>query len=193
MTLAAVFDKFTHAWRMRIEPVSARARLAWQQRTRREQAGLRSAALLVLAALIWVLALSPALQTVEQARRTLPALQAQATQLNSVILEAQALSRGRSGVLSPQDTEDALTSTLRTAGLDATIQSARGETGQAQWQVQFTNASASRIVEWMAGLPFVVQVQTHEVNLVRSNVDGRDRPGQLSGTVILTLAAQEAS
>jgi general secretion pathway protein M len=161
----------------------------------REQRLLRIGALLLAAALIWAAWLNPAIRTIRQARVQLPALQAQAAQLDAIVLEAQALGRGRSGALSAAETEAALRDSLRSVGLDGV--SVLGTPDGAaprdqQWQVQFTNAPAGLIMEWMASLPFVARLQTRRVELARSNVDGRDRPGQLSGVIVLTLAPQEA-
>lgn len=193
MTFTALFSRVDQAGRARLEPIARRARLAWLQRSPREQKLLRAAALLIVAALLWMLAISPAMQTIAKAQRTLPVLQSQATQLDAVILEAQALGRGRSGALPADETEAALKATLQSAGLEATSVLTSHDAEHTHWQVQFTNAPAVRIVEWMAGLPFVVQVQTREVSLARSNVDGRDRPGQLSGTIVLALTQAEGS
>lgn len=196
MRFTSMLTQFEQAWRARLSPVTNQARAVWQQRTPREQALLRGAALLVGALLLWMIGLGPALHTVQQARQQLPALQAQATQLDAILLEAQALGRGRSGAMPASDAELALQASLRSVGLDTVSVLSRPETpvpGEAHWQVRFTNASAGRVVEWMANLPFVVQVQTRHVELARSNVDGRDRPGQLSGVIVLALRSQEAS
>lgn len=196
MTFNTMLTQFDRAWRARLSPVTSQARAVWQQRTPREQALLRGAGLLVGALLLWTIGLRPALHTVQQARQQLPVLQAQATQLDAILLEAQALGRGRSGAMPAGDTERALQASLRSVGLDTFSALSRPETtvpGETQWQVRFTNAPAGRIVEWMANLPFVVQVQTRHVELARSNVDGRDRPGQLSGVIVLALTPQEAS
>lgn len=194
MTFAARLAELDEAVRARLRPFAHQARAAWQQRTSREQNFLRVGALLVVAVLVWVLALSPALQTVQTARQQLPLLQAQSARLGAVILEAQALTQSRSGVIPVADTEPALLSSLRSAGLD-TVSTLSRPVGVAakemQWQVQFANAPAGRIMEWMSNLPFVAQLQTLRVDLARSTLDGRDRPGQLDGVIVLTLIRQQ--
>lgn len=190
MSLASRWSRFEQASRTRFEPLAAQAREAWQRRTPREQKLLRGGALLLAAALLWTVGLKPALENIGNARSQLPALQAQASRLNAVILEAKALDRGRSGALSAEETEQALRASLGSAGLDSLAQfgpHTDGEAGQPQWRVRFDNAPAGRIVEWMSSLPFVAQVQTRQATLERSVVDGRDRPGQLTGTIVLAM------
>lgn len=196
MTFTSILTEHGAALRARFEPFARQTRAAWQQRTQREQALLRGGALLLVAVLLWVVALRPALQTIQTARQQLPVLQAQTARLGAVILEAEALTRRRSGTLPASDTEQALQTSLRAAGLETVSILSRSDgvaAKQAQWQVQFANAPAGRIMEWMTNLPFVAQMQTRRVDLARSNVDGRDRPGQLSGVVVLVLTPQGKS
>ncbi|HEY9571981.1 MAG TPA: type II secretion system protein GspM [Pusillimonas sp.] len=193
MTFTTLFTELDGALRTRMGPLAHRIRAVWQQRTPREQALLRGGAILLIVALFWVLALRPASQTIQAAHQQLPLLQAQAARLGEVILEAKALARGRSGIIPAGDTEQALQTSLRAVGLEtvSVLSRPNGAAAKAtQWQVQFVNAPAGRVMEWMANLPFVVQMQTHRVDLARSNVNGRDRPGQLSGLVVLTQTSQ---
>lgn len=188
--------KFDQTWREGLEPLANQARTAWQHKTSRERGLLLGGGLLLVAVLLWVVALRPALHTVQNARQQLPALLAQTSELDAVILEAQALGRGRSGTMQASDTEQALQASLRNAGLVTVSVLSRSDSAapdETQWQVQFSNAPAGRILEWMASMPFVAQVRTRQVDLARSNVDGRDRPGQLSGVIVLTLTSPEAS
>ena len=169
------------------------ARNAWRQRTPREQALLRGAVLLIFLAVLWTVGVRPALQTVQRAHQQLPVLQAEAAQLSAVLLEAKALGRGRSGTLSVPATEAALTASLDDAGLDqvSVFSRAEGPASEAgQWQVQFIRAPAGRVIEWVSRLPLVAQVQIREADLARSVVDGRDRPGQLDGRIIVAMPAK---
>ncbi|MGB3290818.1 MAG: type II secretion system protein GspM [Burkholderiaceae bacterium] len=193
MTLATLWTEFDDALRARLEPLARQARAAWQQRTRRERILLRTAALLLAALLLWTIALRPALHAVQAARQQLPVLQAQTARLGAVILEAEALARGRSGSIPAGDVEQALRSSLRAAGLEAVSDLSRPDGaagGETLWQLSFVNAPAGRIMGWMANLPFLAQMQTRKVDLARSIVDGRDRPGLLGGAIILAPAPQ---
>lgn len=195
MKLAGTLSSLEQSLRARFEPLAGQARQAWLRRTPREQKLLRGGALLLAAALLWLVGLKPALESIALARAQLPALQAQASRLDAVILEAQALSRGRSGAMSADETEQALRASLGSAGLDTLAEFSRladARPGETQWQVRFTNAPAGRIVEWMSSLPFVAQVQTRQADLARSIVDGRDRPGQLTGAIVLAMPEEAA-
>jgi len=195
MSIRDTLSRFGQSLRARLEPLAEQGRLAWKRRTRREQTLLRGGALLLAAALLWTIGLKPALERIDSARAQLPVLQAQASRLDAIILEARALDRGRSGAMSADETGQALQASLRSAGLDSLSEFSRltdTAPDEAQWQVRFANAPAGRIVEWMSSLPFVAQVQTRQVDLARSNVDGRDRPGQLTGAIVLALATKEA-
>lgn len=195
MSIAATMSRLEQSLRMRLEPLSGQARDAWRRRTAREQGLLRWGALLLAAALLWAAGLQPALERIRIAQAQLPALQAQASRLDALILEAQALDRGRSGTMTAEETGQALEASLRSAGLDALSRFSGAPdavNAGTQWRISFANAPAGRIVEWMSSLPYVAQVRTVQVDLARSNVDGRDRPGQLTGTVLLSLPAKEA-
>lgn len=196
MTFATWLVELDEAVRARLRPLAHQVRVAWQQKTPREQNLLRVGALLIVALLVWGLALSPALQTIQTARQQLPVLQAQSVRLGAILLEAQALARRPSGTLPAADIEPALRSSLRAAGLDtvSVLSRLEGVTAkEMQWQVQFTNAPAGRLMEWISNLSFVAQAQILQVDLARSTVDGRDRPGQLDGVIVLALTRQGKS
>ena len=196
MMFTAKLKESAYAWQARLTPFAGQARAFWKLRSPREQAFLLAGALLLIAVLLWVLALRPAMQTIQSAQQRLPVLQAQAAQLAAVILEAKALGDSRRGVMPAGDTEQALLNSLRTAGLDTVSVLGRPtnvDPAQMQWRVELANAPAGRVMEWLANLPFMVQTQTQLVDLARSNVDGRDRPGQLSGVVVLAIQQAKAS
>lgn len=193
MSFANLSSRFQQNLRTRLQPLYEQAGAAWQRRSPREQKLVRTGGLLLVAALVWTVGVQPALERVRSAHAQLPALQAQASRLDAIILEAQALDRGRSGVLSAQETEQALQASLHSAGLDGLSEFSRPDNAagaETQWRIDFSNAPAGRVVEWMSSLPFVAQVQTRRVDLARSNVDGRDRPGQLTGNVVLAMPAE---
>lgn len=192
MSITATMSRMEQAFRSRLAPVSEQAQTAWRQRTAREQTLLRWGALLLAVAVVWLIGLQPALEQVGNANKQLPQLQAQASRLDAIILEAQALDRGRSGMLSVDETEQALRASLVSAGLETLSQFRPEADALATWRISFTNAAAGRVVEWLSGLPYVAQVKTEYVDLARSNVDGRDRPGQLTGVVVLAMPAREA-
>jgi general secretion pathway protein M len=190
MTAALRLQALLARGRERCAPLAGRMRTAWQQRSARERRLLSVAALLLAALLLWRIGLRPALDTIRHARQQLPVLQAQAAQLSTVIIEAQALGRQRIGTLPADATAQALQEGLHGAGLDGVSQFSAlpgAAAGKAQWRVSFTRAPAGRVMAWLAGLPAIAQVQVGALGLARSVVDGRERPGLLSGEVMLGL------
>lgn len=192
MSMADTISRIEQSFRTRLEPIGRQARAAWMQRTPRERSLLRSAALVLGVALLWLVGIQPGLERVRSAHAQLPVLQSQASRLDAIILEAKALDRGRSGTLSLDETEQALRGSLSSSGLVDLSRFSASADAQAQWQIEFANAPAGRLVEWMSGLPYVAQVRTVQVSLARSNINGRDRPGLLTGTVILAMPDAEA-
>lgn len=192
MSFPAALLRIQNAVRTRLEPLSEQAGAAWRQRTAREQTLLRAGAIVFAAALLWLIGLQPALKRVQYAQQQLPLLQAQASRLDAMILEAKALDRGRSGVMSVEETEQALRSSLASSGLDSVSQFHTEPDMKGAWRIAFTQAPANRLVEWLSRLPYVAQLKVDHVDLARSNVDGRDLPGQLTGVVIMAMPVRGA-
>lgn len=164
----------------------------WAQRAPRERRLLRLGAAAVLAALLWWAGLEPAIRSIADANERLPRLRHDAAQLDALLLEAQHLERRRSGRLASADMEQALAATLVQSALDAeTILSAPDDSAAgAQWEVRFHDVGAGVLMEWLAGLPAHLPVAVVSVDLSRSRVEGRDRPGHVSGKVLLKAAAE---
>lgn len=193
MTFAARLTELNNAVHERLQPLASQIRTAWEQRTPREQTLLRAGALLLMAVLLWELVLGPSWRTIQKAREQLPILQAQSAQLGAIILEAQALTRKRTGSLPAGEAEPALHASLQAAGLETVSRLTRpaGATDQeTQWQVQFTNAPAGRIIEWLNNVTVMAPIQTVRVDLTRSILNDRERPGQLDGLIVLKLLPQ---
>lgn len=182
------------AWQARLDDARQRARAFWLQRTLRERRLLTVAAVLLGIWLLWAIAVRPALSTVEDSRKTLPALRADAAQVQALIIEAQALQRGRAMVQDAEAVQAALGASLQRAGLSQASVERLSENAAglaARWVVRIEEASATRVVDWLASLAFLLQLETRQVDLARSQVDGRERAGLLSGTVELALPAKE--
>jgi len=191
MSAQSAFVRARQSLRLKLEPLAEQSSATWHRLSKRERNLLRVAACMVAVALIWLFSLQPALDEVRKANERLPLLQSQSSQLDAIILEAKALDRGRSGKLSVAETEEALRASLVTVGLDDLIQFTTSVETPLNWQIRFTNAPANRLIDWLANLPYVARVKTVSVDLARSNVDGRDRPGQLSGTVVIAMPTPE--
>jgi general secretion pathway protein M len=181
-------------WQARLESARQRARAFWLQRTPRERRLLTAAGALVCVWLLWAAALRPALNAVDEGRTKLPALRANLAQVQALIIEAQVLQRGRAQVQDVESVQTALAASLQRAGLNQASVERQAETGAgvaARWAVSFDQAPASRVVEWLSSLAFLLQLETRQVDLARSQVDGRDRAGLLTGRVDLVMPAKE--
>jgi general secretion pathway protein M len=187
-------NQATAPWRQQFDLLKRAADTWWLQRTSQERRLLCLCAVVVVTALAWTLGLRPALNTIEQSRELLPRLRAQTAQVDTLILEARSLQRSQSGKIDPANLPQALRASLRRAGLEETA--TLSQTGQPsnnsprQWEITMHNANATRLMEWLAGLPYLLQVQTQVVELKRASIDGRDRPGHVSGRVIVQLPEQ---
>lgn len=183
-------------WRQQLDALKQQYVSWWKERTSQEQTLLRITAVLILVALIWTLGLQPALRTIAQSRELLPRLHAQAAQVDALILESQALQRRQSGKIEAADLSEALRIGLRRAGLEeasATLNETRPAAGDKarHWEITLFNANAARVMEWLAGLPYLLQLETQAVDLARANVDGRDRPGHVSGRIVVRQPARQ--
>lgn len=185
----------TSAWKQNLEQSSERLRAWWSQREPRERKLLQAGGLAVALALVWLIGIKPALGAIEQADKRLPQLQATALKVDAVIREAQALRRGQSGSIPAEELTPALQSSLQRAGLSelATLREAEASMdGARQWEVLLENASAGRVIEWLADVPALLHVQTRSVDLSRTRIDGRDRPGSVTGKIILAAPQENA-
>jgi general secretion pathway protein M len=184
------------AWRRQLDALRQRAVAWWKERTSQERKLLCVGSAVIAAALVWTLGLRPALDTIAQSRGLLPRLHADAAQVDALILEAQALRHRQSGNIDAADLSGALRASLRRAGLEAS--STLSETRNAangslrQWEIVLFNANAAQAMEWLAGLPYLLHLQIQTVDLARANIDGRDRPGHVSGRIVVHQPAQRA-
>jgi len=183
-------------WRQQFETSRQQAVAWWNERTHQERRLLRVGGAVVAAALVWTLGMQPALRTIARAHEQLPRLHADAAQVDALILEAQALQHSQSGKIDTSDLAGALRATLQRAGLEdtAALTEVHGgaDNGPRQWEIVLTNASATHVMQWLASLPYLLQLQTRTVELARANVNGRDRPGQVTGRIVVQQPAERA-
>lgn len=175
-------------WRQQLARLRKQAHAWWAERTSRERFLLSAGALAVGIALIWTIGLKPALRDIEQARERLPRLHADAAQVDALILETQALTHRRSGQLEAGTLTEALDASLRRAGLESTSalsEVSSPEDSARQWEVILDNADAQRSMEWLSGLPYLLRLRIQSLDLRRASIEGRDRPGHVSGRVLI--------
>lgn len=183
------------SWHRCTEPLSMRAVQVWRGFSQREQTLLRLAGVLLAGLLLWTVGVRPALDTLQTTRIQLPITQSEAAALDAVVLESRALAHDRHGVLSPAETEQALRDSIIQADLQniLTLQAAAAQDPAAgrRWVVRLEQAPAADLMAWLAVLPQRVRVRVAALDVQRSRVDGRDRPGLLSGDIVLLLPSRD--
>ena len=158
----------------------------WAKLAPRERRLVGLAAAVAVLTLVWLLLLEPALQTTQRLRQSLPALRAQAAQVDAVVREAKALQRQGGGADAPAQQSD-LEASLAMAGLTEVASIDATEPGQ--WRVTVEQAPAQALIQWLQSLPFELRIQPGHVALQRPARDnGTLLSGMLSGTVTLTHA-----
>lgn len=178
------------AWRQRGAQLHSGALAWWVRHPRHERLLLAACAALVLVALLWLVVMRPAWHTLSEAREQLPLLRSELAQVQAVVREAQALQQGRSARIDASQVPAALAASLRRANLESSVQVTAD--GPRRWSAVVHDAPAARLMDWLAGLPFLVQTRTESVVLERTNIDGRDRPGSVTGRIVLAQDAEAA-
>jgi len=92
----------------------------WAERSPREKSVLLVAGAVVVAALIYLMTIEPAVNGITRLERGLPQTRAQAAKLDALLAEVKSLrSRAQVATLSPQETRAAVEKSLAGAGLKA--------------------------------------------------------------------------
>jgi general secretion pathway protein M len=115
----------------------------WAERNLREQRMLLAGMAAILAALIYLLLVSPAQTGIARYNRSLPEMRQQVAQLQALTQEAVSLPQGDAAASAPL-TREGLEASLQRRGLKAEI-SVSGEIVR----LQFAGASFSSLTEWM--------------------------------------------
>jgi general secretion pathway protein M len=146
----------------------------WQALASRERQWLLGAALLVLAALVWWLAISPALLTLRSAASQRLLLDAQLQQMQS--LQAQAKALQAQPRIAADEARRLLDASVKSFGPAAQLQLA-GERAV----VSFKGASADALAQWLLQVRLNVRAVPSEARLLRG------ANGSWDGTVTLNL------
>lgn len=178
------------AWKHQVSTLRHQANSWWVKHTPRERRLLGIVAIVIAVTLLWSIVLKPALDSIALSNERLPRLRADAARVDALILETQALQRRQSGHIDATELPQALRASLQRAGLEtAEVHDVADTTSPAAaWEVSLHDASASRVMEWLAGVPQLLHLRIITVELTRSRIDGRDRPGQVSGSVRVQMA-----
>jgi general secretion pathway protein M len=117
----------------------------WGERNLREQRMLLAGMAAIVAALVYLLLVSPAQTGIARYQRSLPEMRQQVAQLQALTREAVSLPQGdAAGAVSVPLTREGLEASLQRRGLKAEI-SVSGEIVR----LQFASASFSSLTEWM--------------------------------------------
>ncbi len=153
-----------------LSPLVAR----WQALAARERRWLLSAAVLVLFAIVWWMAVSPALATLRSAANQSLLLDAQLQQMQS--LQAQAKALQAQPRIAPDEARRLLDASVKQFGAAAQLQIA-GERAT----VTFKSASADALAQWLLQVRLNVRTVPSEARLLRGP------NGSWDGTVTLNL------
>jgi len=92
----------------------------WAERSPREKSILAAGAAVIVAALLYLLTIEPAVTGITRLERGLPQARAQAAKLDALLAEVKSLrSRAQVATLSPQESRAAVEKSLASAGLKA--------------------------------------------------------------------------
>jgi general secretion pathway protein M len=121
-----------------------RATALWLARTEQERRFLAAGGAVVLAALLYLLFVDPALEGRAQLRRTLPQLNQQAAELKAMAAEAATLAQTTETQVAPL-TREAISSSLSGRGLNPQSLSVEGE----YIKVQLNNVAFANLAAWL--------------------------------------------
>lgn len=179
----------TPAWWTQARGQTARH---WQRLAPRERRLVCCAGAIAAIALVWTLGVEPAWQTVTRLGTGLPALRAQAAQVDALIAESRTLQGSAAAGQAVDDLALELTDSLRRAGLAESVTLTQADAGT--WTAEVDAAPIEPLMRWLQDLPFTLRLQPAAVELTRpAGEDGRARSGVVSGAVTLAAARTEAS
>ncbi|RYF63026.1 MAG: type II secretion system protein M [Comamonadaceae bacterium] len=175
----------------RFDELEARWQAWWPELAPREQRMVLVAAVLVAGALLWWVALAPALRTLNTAPAEHAKLDAQLQQMTALQAQAKALQA------QPRATrDDALraleTSVRQSLGANAQLQTIGAGEGV---NIQMRAAPADALAQWFAQARSNARAVPREVHLTRSQATSSAKPGdaasvQWDGTLVMNLPAR---
>jgi general secretion pathway protein M len=135
----------------------------WAERNQREQRILLGGLAAILAALVYLLLISPAQDGISRYNRSLPEMRQQVAQLQALVREAAALPQGDAATAPPSAplTKEGLEAALQRRGLKPESVSVSGDIVR----VQFSAAPFSNLMEWMSEARTAFQLSVTEANV----------------------------
>lgn len=153
----------------------------WNQRAPREKAVLIALAVVVLAAVLYLVLIEPAATGIKRLERGLPQTRSQAAQLDALLGEVKTLkARPQVATVSPTEARGAIDKSLAAAGLKAAriVPLSDGDL-----QITLSNVPFASWVVWLAGIERELGARAISVN---ANSTGT--PGQVDVELALRLA-----
>lgn len=147
----------------------------WSERNPRERNILAIGAAALLAALIYLLLISPAQSGLARYRRSLPELRQQVAQLQGMAQEAASLPKGEP-TPPPPVSRETVEASLARRGLKAQSVTVAGEIAR----LQFKDVSFTSLLDWIAESRGAAQMHVTEANLT-----AQSQPDIISGSLVL--------
>ncbi|WP_338846599.1 type II secretion system protein GspM [Massilia sp. W12] len=147
----------------------------WSVRTEQEQKLLKGLGAFAAFALLYLVAIDPALSNRPKLEKELPQLKMQAAQIQALVQEAQALKQ-RAAAGSAPLSKEMIEASLTQAGLSAKTVGMLGE----QVKLQLNEAQFGNVVAWLDGL----QKSAH-VSVIDANIVAQGAPGMVVATLSL--------
>lgn len=155
----------------------------WRLLAHREQRLLLAALALVVLALLWALALAPALATLKAAQQQRVLLDAQWQQMQR--LQAQAKVLQAQPPLSFADARRLLEASVKPLGATAQL----AITGE-RVTISFKGITADALAQWLAQVRLNARAVPSEARLLRAAALAGAAPGGWNGTLVLSLSAR---
>ena len=165
----------------------------WRERARREQRLMQVCAAVVTIALLWSWGLQPAIRSIQTAHQRLPQLRSEAARLDALLLEARQWQSRKTGSLPESEIPKALAGSLKRHGLEDSatpVSSITADSRPNTWEVRLQDAPAPALMRWLAAVPPQLHARIVTVELHRSQSNGRDRPGHVTGRVEIAFGGE---
>lgn len=179
------------AWRTRLESLRQHSASRWRRLSVRERQLLTVLGATAALALVWLLFVQPAWRAIDRHATALPALRAQAAQVDALVQESVALQGQRSARIAPAAMADELAASLRQAALGGRFSVAPAGSAEAPaWNVHLDSVSASALMNWMSRMPALLRLTLTRADIGRAiGESGKALAGKASGVLELSGAA----
>lgn len=168
------------------QPLLTRTRGLWHGLSPRERLQVGAMLAVVLAVLVWLAFMKPALDTLAHWEEALPKLRSQAAALKEVLADTNANAVPGDSSLGPAERVRA---SLEAAGLAGACELREVD---ATLRLTFAGGDSSRAVDWLLGAPAPLGLKVQQVTLRRSEGKGPADDGNGFG-VEATLIPQQQS